>query len=149
MKEIAAAPSKRRAKKTDILPSEATHAMTVASAYQMRCEGHDYITIAKALKIKGGWVEAHRLVAAHYGEVVAGIDKARLREQEAGRLMVLRAAIEPDVRRGEKWAISADLAMTDQIGKFMGLEDSGPSGGGNANVQINITPPWEGTSTEA
>lgn len=143
MREIAEAPKKRKPKRTDIAPEEAKEAMVIASAYQMRCDGEDYVTIAKALKIKGGWVEAHRLVAAHYGEVVAGIDKARMREQEAGRLMVLRAAIEPDVRRGEKWAISADLAMTDTIGKFMGLEDSGPAGGGQANVQINITPPWD------
>jgi hypothetical protein len=142
MKEIAAH-KKRKPKKTDLAPDEAKGAMLIASAYEMRCKGEDYVTIAKALKIKGGWVEAYRLISEHYGELVAGIDKARLREQEAGRLMELRAAIEPDVRRGEKWAISAYMAMTDQIGKFMGLEDTGPSGGGQANVQINITPPWD------
>jgi hypothetical protein len=134
---------KRRPKRTDIEPTEAQRAMIVASAYEMRCKGEDYVTIAKALKIKGGWIEAHRVVAEHYGELVAGIDKAKLREQEAGRLMALRAAIEPDVRRGEKWAIQADLNMSDQIADLMGLSDSGPAGSGGATaVQINISPPW-------
>jgi len=142
MKEIAA-PKKRKPKQTDLAPTEAKGAMLVASAYEMRCKGEDYVTIAKALRITGGWVAAYRLISEHYGELVAGIDKARLREQEAGRLMELRAAIEPDVRRGEKWAVDSYIAMTTQIGKFMGLEDSGGSGSGTANVQINITPPWD------
>jgi hypothetical protein len=136
-------PKKRRPKRTDVKPSEAQHAMIVASAYEMRCKGEDYVTIAKALKIKGGWIEAHRLVAEHYGELVAGIDKAKLREQEAGRLMALRAAIEPDVRRGDKWAIQADLKMSEQIADLMGINDSMPAGsGGQTAVQINIAPPW-------
>lgn len=117
--------------------------MVVASAYEMRCRGEDYVTIAKALKIRGGWVEAHRIVSEHYGELVAGIDKARLREQEAGRLMAMRAAIEPDVRRGEKWAIQADLNISGQIAELMGLNESGPAGAaGQTAVQINISPPW-------
>lgn len=134
---------KRRPKRTDIEPTEAQRAMVVASAYEMRCKGEDYVTIAKALKIKGGWIEAHRLVSEHYGELVAGIDKAKLREQEAGRLMALRAAIEPDVRRGDKWAIQADLKMSEQIAELMGINDSMPAGsGGQTAVQINIAPPW-------
>jgi len=133
----------RKPKRTDIEALEAKRAMTVSEAYRMRCEGEDYVTIAKALKIKGGWVEAHRLVSEHYGELVAGIDKAKIREQEAGRLMAERAGIEPDVRKGEKWAIQADLHMSDQIADLMGLKDTGPAGGGQANVQINITPPWD------
>lgn len=133
----------RKPKRTDIEALEAKRAMTVSEAYRMRCEGEDYVTIAKALKIKGGWVEAHRLVSEHYGELVAGIDKAKIREQEAGRLMAIRAGIEPDVRKGEKWAIQADLHMSDQIADLMGLKDTGPAGGGQANVQINITPPWD------
>lgn len=141
--ELTPAVRKRKPKRTDLEAVEAKKAMTVSEAYRMRCEGEDYVTIAKALKIKGGWVEAHRLVAEHYGELVAGIDKAKMREQEAGRLMALRAGIEPDVRKGEKWAIQADLTMSDQIADLMGLKDTGPAGGGQANVQINITPPWE------
>lgn len=133
---------KRKPKRTDIEAVEAKRALTVSEAYRMRCEGEDYVTIAKALKIKGGWVEAHRLVSEHYGELVAGIDKAKMREQEAGRLMAIRSGIEPDVRRGEKWAIQADLNMSDQIADLMGLKDTAPAGG-QANVQINITPPWE------
>ena len=132
----------RKPKRTDLEAAEAKQAMTVSEAYRMRCEGEDYVTIAKALKIKGGWVEAHRLVSEHYGELVAGIDKAKMREQEAGRLMAIRSGIEPDVRRGEKWAIQADLNMSDQIADLMGLKDNVPAGG-QANVQINITPPWE------
>lgn len=134
----------RRPKRTDVEPVEAKGAMVVSEAYRMRCEGVDYVDIAKALKIKGGWIEAHRLVASHYGELVAGIDKAKIREQEAGRLMALRAAIEPDVRRGEKWAIQADLRMTEQITELMGLADTVPAGGAGTAVQINITPPWDG-----
>lgn len=136
----------RKPKRSDLEAVEAKRALTVSEAYRMRCEGEDYVTIAKALKIKGGWVEAYRLVSEHYGELVAGIDKAKIREQEAGRLMALRAAIEPDVRRGEKWAIQADLHMSDQIADLMGLKDTAPSGG-QANVQINITPPWENGPT--
>lgn len=132
----------RKPKRTDLEAVEAKRALTVSEAYRMRCEGEDYVTIAKALKIKGGWVEAHRLVSEHYGELVAGIDKAKMREQEAGRLMAIRSGIEPDVRRGEKWAIQADLNMSDQIADLMGLKDTAPAGG-QANVQINITPPWE------
>lgn len=136
---------KRRPKRTDIEPADAQRARLVASAYEMRCKGEDYVTIAKALKIKGGWVEAHRIVSEHYGELVAGIDKAKLREQEAGRLMAMRAGIEPDVRRGEKWAIQADLSISDQIADLMGLNDALPAGsGGQTAVQINISPPWEG-----
>jgi hypothetical protein len=119
--------------------------MVVSEAYRMRCEGEDYVAIAKALKIKGGWVEAHRLVSEHYGELVAGIDKSRMREQEAGRLMALRAAIEPDVRRGEKWAIQADLNMSTQIQQLMGLAEQAGSGGGGPTVQVvNVVPPWAG-----
>jgi DNA-binding CsgD family transcriptional regulator len=135
-------PRKRRPKKNDLAPEEAKHVMTVSEAYRMRCEGYDYVEIAKALKISGGWVAAHKLVAEHYGELVADTDKQALREQEAGRLMALRAAIEPDLRRGEKWAVEADLRMTEQIGKFMGLTDQG-GGSATAAVQVNITPPWE------
>ena len=108
----------------------------------MRCEGQDYVEIAKALKIRGGWVEAHRLVMEHYGELVANTDKQALREREAGRMMEIRAAIEADVRRGEKWAIEADLKLTEQIGKFMGLSEGVGGGGATAAVQVNITPPW-------
>lgn len=142
--EPAKPPRKRKSKRTDVEPSEAKKAMIVSEAYRLRCEGTDYVEIAKALKIKGGWIEAHRLVAEHYGELVAGIDKAKMREQEAGRLMALRAAIEPDVRRGEKWAIQADLNMSDQIADLMGLSDTTPAGSGGTAVQINITPPWGG-----
>jgi hypothetical protein len=135
-------PRKRRPKRTDVAASEAKQAMIVSEAYRLRCEGTDYVEIAKALKIKGGWVAAHRLVAEHYGELVAGIDKTKMREQEAGRLMAIRAAIEPDVRRGEKWAIQADLNMSDQIADLMGLSDTAPAGSAGTAVQINITPPW-------
>lgn len=142
-KAIAKSDRPRRPKRTDIVPSEAKQTMVVSEAYRMRCEGVDYVDIAKALKIKGGWVEAHRLVSAHYGELVAGIDKAKLREQEAGRLMAMRSAIEPDIRRGERWAIQADLHMTEQIADLMGLNDGAPAGSGGTAVQINITP-WDG-----
>ena len=129
--------------RTDLPAKQAVKAMTVSEAYRMRCEGCDYVEIAKALKIRGGWVEAHRLVMEHYGELVANIDKQSLREREAGRMMELRSAIEPDVRRGERWAIEADLKLTEQIGKFMGLSDGHGGGGATAAVQVNITPPWE------
>lgn len=133
----------KKPKRRDLPADEAKHAMTVSEAYRMRCEGEDYVAIAKALKIKGGWVAAHRLVAEHYGELVAGIDKARMREQEAGRLMALRAAIEPDVRRGEKWAIQADLNMSTQIQELMGLAEHAGSGSGGPSVQVvNVVPPW-------
>jgi hypothetical protein len=132
----------KKPKRRDLPADETKRAMVVSEAYRMRCEGEDYVAIAKALKIKGGWIEAHRIVAEHYGELVAGIDKSKMREQEAGRLMALRAAIEPDVRRGEKWAIQADLSMSTQIQELMGLGDhGGVSGGPNVQV-INVVPPW-------
>jgi hypothetical protein len=135
----------RKPRRKDLPADEAKRAMVVSEAYRMRCEGEDYVAIAKALKIKGGWVEAHRLVSEHYGELVAGIDKSRMREQEAGRLMALRAAIEPDVRRGEKWAIQADLNMSTQIQQLMGLAEQAGSGGGGPTVQVvNVVPPWAG-----
>jgi hypothetical protein len=128
--------------RSDLPAERAVKAMTVSEAYRMRCEGQDYVEIAKALKIRGGWVEAHRLVMEHYGELVANTDKQALREREAGRMMEIRAAIEADVRRGEKWAIEADLKLTEQIGKFMGLSEGTGGGGATAAVQVNITPPW-------
>ncbi len=134
---------KRRPKRDDFPAGQTKEAMRVSEAYRMRCEGEGYVEIAKALKIKGGWVEAHRLVAEHYGELVAGVDKAKMREQEAGRLMDLRSAIEPDVRRGEKWAIQADLMMSEQIRELMGLRDAGTGGASGPSVQVvNVVPPW-------
>jgi len=128
--------------KTDLPAERAVKAMTVSEAYRMRCEGQDYVEIAKALKIRGGWGEAHRLGMEHYGELGANTDKQALREREAGRMMELRAAIEADVRRGEKWAIETDLKLTEQIGKFMGLSEGSGGGGATAAIQVNITPPW-------
>jgi len=139
-------PRKRTSpRKTDLPAGKAIDAMTVSEAYRMRCEGQDYVEIAKALKIRGGWVEAHRLIMQHYGELVANTDKQALREREAGRMMEIRASIEADVRRGEKWAIEADLRLTEQIGKFMGLTEGHGGGGATAAIQVNITPPWAAT----
>lgn len=133
----------RVAKKKQLPALEVSQALTVSEAYRMRCEGYEYVEIAKALKIKGGWVEAHRLISEHYGELVAGIDKARLRESEAGRLMAIRDSIESAVMKGEKWAIQSDLAISQQIADLMALSDKGQGGSATAAVQVNITPPWD------
>jgi len=136
--------SKAVKKRDKIMPvAKVREALVITSAYEMRCNGEDFATIAKALDIKGGWVEAHRLIAAHYGELVAGIDKAKIREAEAGRLMVMRAAIESDVKRGEKWALTADISMSQHIASLMGLNDAGPAGNPAVAVQINVAPPWD------
>jgi len=134
---------KRVAKKKQLPALEVSEALTVSEAYRMRCEGYEYVEIAKALKIKGGWVEAHRMISDHYGELVAGIDKARLREAEAGRLMAIRDSIESAVMKGEKWAIQSDLAISQQIADLMALSDKGQGSGATAAVQVNITPPWD------
>lgn len=116
-------------------------------AYRLRMQGQTYGEIAKVLKLEGGWIEAFRIVADTYGELVADIDTAALRAREAGRLMDIRAGIEPDVRRGDPKMIEADLKMSQQIDALLGLSahaaPAAASGGGGPNVQINIAPPWE------
>ena len=116
-------------------------------AYRLRMQGQTYGEIAKVLRLEGGWVEAYRVVASTYGELVADIDTAEIRAREAGRLMDIRAGIEADVRRGDPKMLEADLKMSQQIDSLLGLSaNAGPApqaGGGGPSVQINIAPPWE------
>lgn len=82
-------------------------------------------------------------MARGYGEAAANQDKERLRLQEAGRLMYMRALLEERVRAGDEKAVELDLKYTALIVELQGLKDGVVSGGsGTTAVQINIAPPW-------
>lgn len=127
-------------------PDTVREAARNGEAYRLRVQGQTYGEIAKVLKLEGGWLEAYHIVASTYGKLVADIDTAEIRAREAGRLMDIRAGIEPDVRRGDQKMIELDIKLSQQIDSLLGLSAGvapAASGGGGPNVQINIAPPWE------
>jgi|GEM_PF-3191664 len=133
-------------------PELAREAARNGEAYRLRQQGQTYGEIAKVLHLDG-WLEAYHIVADTYGKLVADVDTAALRAREAGRLMDIRAGIEPDVRRGDAKMIELDIKLTERIDALMGLSaHASPSGGGSGggpNVQINIAPPWEKSGPES
>ena len=127
-------------------PATAREAAVAQEAFKMRARGADYQSIAKALNLEKGWTQAYKLVARAYGDAVASQDKERLRLQEAGRLMYMRALLEDRVKEGDEKAIELDLKYTAQIVDILGLKDGVVSGSGGAGVAvqvINSIPPWE------
>lgn len=135
-------------------PQAAREAAVAQEAFKMRARGADYQSIAKALNLEKGWTQAYKLVARAYGDAVASQDKERLRLQEAGRLMYMRALLEDRVKEGDEKAIELDLKYTAQIVDILGLKDGVVSGAGGAGVAvqvINSIPPWErgGVSPDA
>jgi len=125
-------------------PSESAREIAISQeAFRMRGEGKGYPEIAKALGLKKGWTEAYKMVARAYGDAAAGQDKERMRLQEAGRLMYMRALLEDRVKAGDEKAIELDLKYTAMIVDIQGLKDGVVSGGeAGTAVQINIAPPW-------
>lgn len=126
---------------------DAREAAMAQEAFLMRGRGSSYTAIAEAFSLKKGWTEAYKLVARAYGDAVASQDKERLRSQEAGRLMYMRALLEERIREGDEKAMEMDLKYTGLIIDVLGLKDgvvSGSGSGGNVAVQvINTVPPWD------
>lgn len=129
-------------------PAQAREMAVAQEAFRMRAEGRDYHQIAKALDLKKGWTEAYKLVARGYGQAAADQDKERMRNQEVGRLMYMRALLEDRIKMGDEKAMEMDLKYTTLIIETAGLKDgvvSGSAGGkdGGGVQVINVIPPWE------
>lgn len=134
-----------------LLPENARDAAMAQEAFRLRGQGKPYAEIAEILGLKKGWTEAYKIVARGYGQAVADQDKERLRMQEAGRLMYMRAMLEDRVKSGDDKAMEMDLKYTAEIVSILGLKDGvvSGSGGGVAVQVINSIPPWERGGVDA